>query len=238
MRIRLPLGRSLFFACAFLFSMVALLPLRLALDWLALEDRGLAAREAKGSIWLGGLSEGQFGSVALGDLQARLRALPLVLGRARIDLERGGDRDPFKGSVTVSRHSFALDDLTARLAVGSVFAPLPVGTIDMSDVTARFVNGLCASAEGLVRASLSADVEGLALQGGLSGTARCDEGALLLPLRSQSGMEGLSLRLFEDGRYRVELAVRPGDEAMRARLAASGFSPGPAGHVLGVSGEF
>ena len=44
MRIRLPLGRSLFFLCAFLFALVALLPLRLALDWLGLDDKGFAAR--------------------------------------------------------------------------------------------------------------------------------------------------------------------------------------------------
>ena len=49
MRIRLPLGRSLFFVCAFLFALVALLPLRLALDWLGLDDKGFAAREARGS---------------------------------------------------------------------------------------------------------------------------------------------------------------------------------------------
>jgi hypothetical protein len=48
MRIRLPLGRSLFFLCAFLFSLLALFPLRLALGWLALDDRGFAAREAEG----------------------------------------------------------------------------------------------------------------------------------------------------------------------------------------------
>jgi general secretion pathway protein N len=77
MRVRLPLGRSLFFVCAFLFALIALFPLRLALDWLALDERGFAAREAKGSIWFGGLSEAQFGTVALGDLTAELRTLPL-----------------------------------------------------------------------------------------------------------------------------------------------------------------
>src|SRR3546814_7791963 len=63
MRFRLPLGRRLFVLCAILFALVALFPLRLALDWLALDERVFAAREAKGSLWLGALSEAQFGSI-------------------------------------------------------------------------------------------------------------------------------------------------------------------------------
>jgi general secretion pathway protein N len=238
MRVRLPLGRTLFFLCAFLFSLLALFPLRLALDWLTLDDRGFAAREAKGSIWLGSLSEAQVGTVALGDLTAQLRTLPLFLGRARIDLARTDDQNPLAGSATVSRHGFGIDDLTARLQIGSALAPLPVGGVDLSDVTAHFADGQCTSAEGLVRADIAGDVGGLTLPGGLSGNARCDRGALLLPLVSQSGMEALNLRLFEDGRYELELAVRPADDAMRDRLIAAGFALGATGYALRSSGRF
>lgn len=238
MRIRLPLGRTLFFVVAFLFALVALLPLRLALDWFALDERGFAAREAKGSIWLGTVSEAQFGNVALGDLQAQLRSLPLFIGRARVDLERVDEARRFEGSVTVSRHSFGVDDLTGQLDVGATLAPLPIGAIDASDVTAHFANGLCTSAEGMVKANVASDIAGVALPGGLSGNARCDRGALLLPLVSQSGMEALNLRLFEDGRYEVELAVRPVDDGMRDRLDQSGFALGNNGYALRVSGRF
>jgi hypothetical protein len=51
-------------------------------------------------------------------------------------------------------------------------------------------------------------------------------------------MEGLNLRLFEDGRYEVELAVRPVDDAMRDRLIASGFALSNNGYALRVSGTF
>ena len=238
MRIRLPLGRSLFFLCAFLFALVALLPLRLALDWLGLDDKGFAAREARGSVWLGALSEAQLGSVDLGDLEAGLRTLPLFVGRARIDLERNEEGNRFAGSATLSRHDFGIDDVTASLDVSSALAPLPVATLDLADVTARFADGQCAAAEGLVKATIAGDVAGLALPAGLGGNARCDGGALLLPLVSQSGMEALNVRLFEDGRYRLELAVRPSDDAMRDRLLASGFALTNSGYVLSVSGEF
>jgi general secretion pathway protein N len=235
MRVRLPLGRTLFFVCAFLFSLVALFPLRLALDWLALDDRGVAAREARGSIWLGSLSEAQIGAVPLGDLAAQLRSLPLLLGRARVDLT-GAEPDRIKGSATVSRHGFGIDDMTARLELGAALAPLPVGAVDLSDVTAHFADGQCTSAEGLVRANIAGEVAGISLPGGLSGNARCDRGALMLPLVGQSGMEALNLRLFEDGRYEVELAVRPVDDAMRDRLIMSGFALTATGYALRASG--
>jgi general secretion pathway protein N len=238
MRIRLPLGRSLFFVCAFLFALSALFPLRLALDWLALPERGFAAREARGSIWLGALSEAQLGSVALGDLQARLRSLPLFVGRARVDLSRDDDEKPLAGALLISRHAFGVEDLSGTLGLGTAFAPLPLASLDTTDVSVRFADGLCAAAEGSVRASLGGDVAGLTLPSGLSGNARCDEGALLLPLVSQTGLEALNLRIFEDGRYGVEFAVKPADDALRARLIASGFAQTPTGYALSIDGEF
>jgi general secretion pathway protein N len=238
MRIRLPLGRTLFFVVAFLFAVVALLPLRLALDWLGLDDRGFAAREARGSIWFGAISEAQFGSVALGDLQARLRTLPLLLGRARIDLERADEERPLQGSATLARTRFGIDDVTGTVDVGAALAPLPIASLDLGDATAHFADGLCATAEGLVKATIAGDVAGLSLPAGLSGNARCDQGALLLPLASQSGMEALNLRIWEDGRYQVELAVKPVDDAMRDRLIAAGFMLGQGGYGLRLSGEF
>lgn len=238
MRIRFRFGRKAFFLSAFLFSLMALLPLGLVLRWLSLDDRGFAAREAQGSIWLGAVKEAQFGSVPLGDLQARLRTLPLLIGRARVDLRSSDDESGLKGGLTVSRHAFGIDDVTANLPVGSVFAPLPLAMLDLGDVSARFADGLCGSADGLVKASLAGSAGGLSLPRSLSGEARCDGGALLLPLVSQSGMEGLNIRLFEDGRYRLELVVRPGDDTARQQLVASGFIPAGAGYALRAEGKF
>ena len=113
-----------------------------------------------------------------------------------------------------------------------------VGALELNDVTAHFADGLCTSAEGLVKANVPGDIAGVALPGGLSGNARCDRGALLLPLASQSGMEALNIRLFEDGRYEIELAVKPADDAMRDRLIQSGFALGTNGYALRVRGTF
>jgi general secretion pathway protein N len=232
MRIRLPLRRMVFFVAVLAFALIALLPLRVAAGWFGLNGRGLAAREAEGSLWLGTFKEAQFGAVPLGDIKARLNLLPLLLGRARLSLWRDEADGRFEGAISVSRHSFGLDDLTGQLRVGALFAPLPVATLDLADVTAHFESGVCDYAEGEVRAGLGGDVGGILLPSGLRGTARCAEGALLLPLASQSGLEQLNLRFAADGRWRIDLLVRPTDPAAVARLTAAGFGAGPGGTYL------
>lgn len=236
MRLRGNRARIVFFLAAFLFSLVALLPLRMAVSWLGLEEKGFAAREAAGSLWLGSFAEAQFAHISMGDLQARLRTLPLLLGRARIDLERSGGAEPFEGAVTVSRHGFGVDDLSAGLDVGG---GLPLDGLDAADLSVRFANGTCASADGMVKARLGPDFAALLAAQALSGNARCDGGALLLPLRSQSGAEALDLRVLGSGAWQAELRVRSGDPALGPRLAAVGFAPAPGGgYRLVVSGEF
>lgn len=240
MRFRLPLGRSLFFLCAFLLALVATIPLRLGLAWLDLDERGVAAREARGSVWGGALVESQFGEAALGDLDAGLGFFPLLLGRARISVgrEAGDGADQFRGAFSVAGADFGIDDLRGRLTATELFAPLPVAALDLDDVTAHFENGLCVEAEGAVRAELAAAPAGLTLPSSLAGNARCDEGALLLPMIGQSGMEQLNLRIDASGGYVLELAVRASDDAMRERLAAAGLVPGPHGYAMSISGSF
>jgi general secretion pathway protein N len=227
-RIQLPLGRGVFFLCAFLFAAVALLPLRLALDWLAIDTLGVAARSAEGSIWMGALREVRVGGGAIGDLRARLDPLPLAAGRARVEmdrLERNDAAPPLEGAVIVSRHAIGLDNVNASLPLGATFAPLPIGAVELSQVNVRFRDGLCDHADGLVKAQVTGDVTGISLPGGLSGNARCEAGALLLPLASQGGAEMLSLTIQGSGRYRAELLVRPGDDVARTRLLGLGFLP-------------
>ncbi|HEY1145166.1 MAG TPA: type II secretion system protein N, partial [Allosphingosinicella sp.] len=180
----------------------------------------------------------QLGGIALGDLQTRLRTLPLLVGRARIDLTRYGETDPFRGAVTLARNRFGVDDLSASLKLGSAFSPLPLASLDLTDLTVHFADGGCASAEGMVKAVVAGDVAGLPLAGGLSGAARCDGRALLLPLVSQSGLAAVNLRLSGDGSYKMEFAVTPSDDAMRDRLLASGFTLSGNGYTMAATGKF
>ena len=238
MRLRLPIGRSLFFLAAFLFALVALLPLRLAVGWFGLDARGLSAREASGSVWLGMLREAHAGPVPLGDLRAELNTLPLFLGRARVTLTSANGQAALEGAATASRHAFGFDDVTGRVSGGNLFGELPIASLDLRDFSAGFARGQCARAGGRVNAVLAGTVAGLGAPATLSGTARCAENTVLIPLASGSGMEQLNLRLFSDGRYQADLIVRTADQRLGAGLAAAGFSPSANGWRLRLNGSF
>ena len=173
-------GWALFLVAAFLFALVALLPMRLALGWFGFGDRGLTARAATGTVWLGALQEAQVGPVPLGDVTARLNVLPLFLGRARLTLAGADEATGLEGAVTVSRHNFGFDDVSARLRVGAMFSPLSM--LDFDDVSAGFTSGRCTRGEGTVRATVSGQVAGIALASprsctGLRAPHACSTGA-------------------------------------------------------------
>ena len=73
---------------------------------------------------------------------------------------------------------------------------------------------------------------------GLAGNLRCAEGALLVPLASQSGMGQLNLFIRADGSYRIELVVRQADPTLAPRLAAAGFQPSAEGYSRRIDGHF
>ena len=92
-RIRLATGPNALFLAFFVAALIAFLPLRLALGWFGLAEQGMTAREVTGSIWAGELREATFGRIALGDLSAGVAPVPLLVGRARVDLN-GSERAP------------------------------------------------------------------------------------------------------------------------------------------------
>ncbi|MDR6787204.1 general secretion pathway protein N [Sphingomonas sp. BE138] len=239
MRISLATGRRTLFLAFFAVAMLAFLPLRLALGWGGLDGQGFTAREVTGSLWSGRLVEARFGDIALGDLDAGLSPFALLIGRARIALAGESD-DPARrlsGTVEIGRNRAAVIDATGPLSPGNAFAPLPVTALDLDALTVRFVDGTCQAAEGRVRATLAGAFLGQPLPGALSGNARCDAGALLLPLASGAG-EGVNLRMWPDGRYRAELTLIPTDPTIGARLDGAGFTANGAARTFTVDGRF
>ena len=240
MRIRLATGRRALFLAMFAIAIVVFLPLRLALGWAGLDEQGFAARRVTGTLWSGRLTEARFGELAIGDLDAGVSPLRLLLGRARVWME-GRSPDPaarLTGAVELGRGRVSVLDASGPMQPGAAFAPLPVTALNLDAVTVRFVDGVCDSAEGRVRADIAGTYLGAPLPGSVSGMARCDGGALLLPLVSTAGAEGANLRLWADGRYRAELTLVPSDPAVAARLDGGGFVANGAGRVLTVEGRF
>jgi general secretion pathway protein N len=238
-RIRLRTGPAALFGAMLLIMLIVFLPMRLALGWFGAGEQGLAARRVGGTIWGASLSEARLGDLPLGDIRARLSPLPLFVGRGTLALTgAAGAAPPLSGEAFVSRHSFGVDDLTARLATGAAFQPLPVTALDLSALSFRFEDGRCIAAAGRVRADLAGDVGGIVLPGSVEGPARCEAGALLLPLASVAGTEAIVLRITGDGRYQADLSVRSTDPLAAQRLAAAGFVSGPEGYRLSVEGSF
>lgn len=239
-RIRLRTGRTALFIAMLAIAMIAFLPMRLMFAWLGLGDQGMAARGVSGTIWSGSLSEAHFGDVALGDLSAGLSPLPLLVGRARIDVAGRGDPPApgLTGAIVVSRHALGIDDTTASIPAGRAFAPLPISAIDLTDVSVRFTDGACERAEGRVRATLSGTVGSVPVAQAMSGSVRCDGGALLIPLTGQTGSESANVRAWQDGRYRAELTLNPGDPAAASALQSAGFIQTQQGWRFSVEGRF
>ncbi|PAX09677.1 type II secretion system protein N [Sphingomonas lenta] len=238
-RIALRTRPAALFGAMLLIGLIVFLPMRLALGWFGVGEQGLTARRVSGSIWGATLSEARFGDLSLGDLSARLSPLPLFIGRARVALS-GPDAagvPPLRAAVTVSRHLLGVDDATGTFPTGRVFAPVPVTTLDLEDVTLRFRDGRCEAAEGRVRATLGAAAAGITLPPSVAGNVRCDRGALLLPLTSQAGTEAITLRVQDGGRYDAEFSVQSTDPLLRPRLEAAGFVATPNGYRLSVQGS-
>ncbi len=239
-RLRLETGRTALFIAMLFVALLVFLPMRLMLGWVGLGAEGMTARKVGGTVWSGSLTETRFGDVALGDLSASLSPVQLLVGRARIDVA-GRDDPPaprITGAIGISRHSLGIDDTTASIPVGRAFAPLPISTLDLTDVSVRYTDGDCERAEGRVLATLSGTVGNVPLAEQMSGSVRCEGGALLLPLAGQSGTENANLRIWQDGRYRADLTVNPGEPAAGVALQAAGFVKTQQGWQLSVEGRF
>ena len=215
------------------------LPLRLAVGMAGLDGSGFSAKAVSGSVWHGRIEGAQFGPFALGDLDAGLRLFPLLTGRVLMDLERpptAGDRG-LTATVGRAGNSLLVQDVTTMLSVGSQLAPLPASAIDLQGVNILFAGGRCQSASGQVRMSLDANIPGLNLKQGLLGRAECQDGVLVLPLQSASGMEQLTLKLEGNGFYTARLFLSGSDRAWTLLLPTLGFRKVPSGYAIKVAGQ-
>lgn len=216
---------ALILLSAFLFALLALLPMRLAIDWVGFDGRGLAARGATGSIWAGALHEARIGPVWLGNVSARLNLLPLLFGRTRISFARPGQAESLEGALASSRGGFGVEDVTGRIELRG-FA-IPVSALDLDGFSAAFRGEDCVRGNGRLAATMA--VPGMVTSGAWRGSARCDGAALLVPLAEPSGAARLDLRFVSAGRYQAVLRLRAANAAAAAGLRPAGFQPFAAG---------
>jgi general secretion pathway protein N len=229
--------RRIFIGATVLAILIAIIfmPLRMVLP-----DNVLTARKVEGIIWDGSIRDLQVGRVAIGDVNARLHFLPLLLGRAQMSISRGDA--PFapgvSGKLTRRPGGYSIEGLTATFSVATLFEPLPAENLQFTDFSARFTSGRCAEASGSVRLTAPAGVAGLDLPNGLLGKPRCDKGDLLIPLLSQSAMEHVDIRISTDGNYSATVLVEGDRVEQAAMLALAGFRPVAGGYRLVRKGRF
>ncbi len=186
---------------------------------------GISARKIDGIIWDGSVRDLRVGRLPVGDVNARLHFLPLLLGRAQISLSRGDA--PFapgiSGSITRRIGGLEASNVKATLPVQDLFAPLPADNIELQDFSARFIAGRCAEASGNVRLTLAGTLPGVDLANGLLAKPRCEGGQLLIPLLSQSAMERVNIRVMGDGSYEVAVFLEGDRTEQAALLTLAGF---------------
>ncbi|WP_109356391.1 type II secretion system protein N [Sphingorhabdus sp. EL138] len=215
------------------------MPLKLAISIAGLEDSRFSAREISGSIWNGRIEQAQLGPFALGDLKAGVQFFPLLTGKVKMDLERpavAGDKG-LVATIGKQGNSLLVENATTALSVGQTLAPLPASNITLDNVSVAFANGRCESASGKVRLSLDANIPGLDLKQGLLGNAMCEDGVLVLPLTSGSGMEELTMKLEGNGFYTARLFLNGNDRAWTLLLPTLGFRKVPSGYAIKVAGQ-
>lgn len=233
--------RVLIYALAILGLIIlalAFMPLKLAVGMAGLENSRFSARDITGTIWRGQIEQARMGSFALGDLNAGVRFFPLLAGRITLDLKRAAADGDSGLTATIGKrgNDLLIENITTVLSVGQALAPLPVTDITLDNVNTRFSGGRCQSASGKVRLSLDANIPGLDLKQGLLGNAICDDGALVLPLTSGSGMEELTLKLEGNGFYNARLFLNGNERAWTLLLPTLGFQQLPGGYAITVAG--
>ena len=218
--------------------LIGFLPLRLAVAWAGVSDRGVSARAVGGTIWSGRLDGLRVGALDVGTLDVGHNPFALLAGRASMRFDRVDDAAaPFGGRIVRGFGGFAVQDVAGSVAGGSI-AGLPIERVTFVKFDAQFNDERCLRAGGEVRAELGLRIMGLSLRHGLAGTARCEGGALLLPLAGESGMERATLRLWPDRRYQLQIGVSDPDPLVAAALARGGFVNRGGGWVREVRGQF
>jgi general secretion pathway protein N len=210
-------------------ALLMLMPLAVAANAL-----GVTARNVQGSILSGAIRDASLGGVRIGDVNARMRILPLFLGRLSFSLMRGDT--PYvpgvSGAIGTGWGGIFADKLTATIDGGGLVRGMDGSEIRIESLSFAFANGKCSTASGVVRLSLDETALGSVLRGGMLGNAQCSNGDLYVPLLSQSTMERASIRIKGDGSYQATFTINQPSPENAVALAFAGFKPVAGGFRL------
>ncbi|MEO0032062.1 MAG: hypothetical protein RIS94_1820 [Pseudomonadota bacterium] len=196
-------------------ALIATLPLRLALAGVP----GIAAREASGPAWSGTLRDLRVGPAPFGDVDAGIDPLPLLIGRTQVWLRREGTTDAVRARLGLGGGRVRLVQLDGVVQLPGGFGGLPVQDASFDGFDLRMDGAGCREARGTVSLTLPAfgpGASGAPLT--LTGIARCERDAAVVPLQSAGGLERLVLRIGAQGGWTASLTL-PADPAHPFRAA-------------------
>jgi len=219
-------------------ALLILLPLRLVLGWTGPESTGLAARNVSGPVWAGTIADLRAGPVPLGTVSAGVRPLPLLIGRREIWLERNGQAgtSPFRAIAAGGKGWMHLHDVNGQVSLPDGLGALPVAGIGFGDFALKLDDGRCTAVSGTVSLTLSSISALLPQNLSLSGKARCDKGALFVPMQGPSGLERMALRIEGNGNWTADLILTGLPVEVSGPLLDTGFSARPGGIGIRASG--
>lgn len=223
-----------------LVALLVLLPLRLVFDMSGLGDRGISARSIEGSVWSGTIRDLRLGRLSLGDMHAGLSPAGLLGGETVLVLGRAGDapgQSALAFDLARSGDGIAMRNARGDIATADLFAPLPLRSVSLDDVNVAFSGSTCSAASGAVRINIEQSLFGITLQRGLSGTLRCDGGDLLVPLKGQSGLEQMDIRITGSGRYTADFRLGGLAGGAGAALSVLGFRPQGDAMTIRINGR-
>lgn len=234
---RLSPASKIALALVFAVALLATLPMRLALAWAA--PGQVTAREVEGTVWAGALYDLRIGALPLGDVNAHLRPLPLLLARAELHIDRpGAAAEPALRANVAGGSGWAyLHEVSGQVPLGDAFGALPATALGFRDFHLDMAGGSCREAGGQVSLILSPLSELMPGTIALTGAARCAKGALYVPMTGPSGFERVFLRLEPDGRWRADLVLAGLPVEVTTPLLNLGFSARPGGIGLSARGR-
>lgn len=229
---RLPRRAWLALAALFVLALVALFPLRLALDWAGAGKGAVSAQAVEGTIWSGRIGELNAGPLPLGTVDAGLNPLALLLGRAEVWLRRpDAAGEPFAATASGIGGNLSLRHVNGTVPLGGAAGALPVDAIGFGDFAMTMKDGKCVAADGTVTLKLAPVSALLPADIALSGKASCRDGALTVPMQGPAGMEKLLLKVAGDGKWTADLVLTGLPVEVSGPLLDMGFSPRANGGV-------
>ncbi len=227
---------TMWFVALLLLSLIALVPLRVAIGGLA--DRGFTARQVAGTIWYGRIGELSLRGSRLGTFEVALDPGPVLIGAIELGFDRMDDPQGPLGGTFVGGSKSGIRTSSGRLSIAGLIGKIPADVVTLDAVTILFKGGQCIEASGTIGIAIAAPLPGLgAVQ--YRGTPTCDRDRVRFLLSGPAGGGTVELQIRSTGDLRAVLRIPNADVAVgaAAALSAAGFSETAQGWTLSAQGK-